>query len=163
MSVPANEFDENDLNDPNGNEPDETQRQRDPVRAQIRRLEKRVKELEPFEGRAGKAERQLEMVKAGIDLNDPKAKYFVSGYDGEITADAIKAAATEAGLIAAPPPPEGKEAAQRLDQLNASTTDVPRPGEQDAEYQNRMRAATSEAEALAVMREFGKPITSNNN
>jgi hypothetical protein len=35
-------------------------------------------------------------------MNDPKMKYFVNGYDGEISVDAIRSAALEAGFIGEP-------------------------------------------------------------
>ncbi len=57
--------------------------------------------------RGAKAQRELEMLKkelafykAGISMEDPKMKYFVKGYDGEMTADAIREAALEAGFVA---------------------------------------------------------------
>jgi len=162
MSTPTNDdFDPEPHDD---DEPDGQPQRRDPVRAELRRLQKRVKELEPFQGRATTAERQLAIAKAGVKLDDPKAKYFLAGYDGELTTDAIKAAAVEVGLVDAAPaaPPEERQAAQRLDGLNSASSSVPRPGERDAEYENRMRAATSPGEALAIMQEFGKPIAGNN-
>lgn len=57
--------------------------------------------------RGAKAQRELEMLrkelafyKAGISMEDPKMKYFVKGYDGEMTAEAIREAALEAGFMA---------------------------------------------------------------
>lgn len=57
--------------------------------------------------RGAKAQRELEMLrkelafyKAGISMDDPKMKYFVKGYDGEMTAEAIREAALEAGFVA---------------------------------------------------------------
>lgn len=57
--------------------------------------------------RGAKAQKELEMLrkelafyKAGISMEDPKMKYFVKGYDGEMTAEAIREAALEAGFMA---------------------------------------------------------------
>ena len=45
---------------------------------------------------------------AGINPDsDPRLRYFVQGYQGDLTADAIRAAATSDGFLAAPPPPGG--------------------------------------------------------
>jgi ribosomal protein L12E/L44/L45/RPP1/RPP2 len=165
MSTPTTDPFDPELDDPEGDgDPADQPKPRDPVRAELRRAQKRIKELEGDTVRAATAERQLTMIKAGVKVDDPKAKYFVSGYAGEMTADAVKAAAVEAGLVEAAPaaPPEGQQAAQRLDALNASTTSVPRPGDKNAEYQNRMRGAQNEAEALAIMREYDIPVVSNN-
>lgn len=43
--------------------------------------------------------RELAFTKAGINPDDPRMKYFVRGYDGELSADAIKTAALEAGFL----------------------------------------------------------------
>lgn len=45
--------------------------------------------------------RENAFLKAGVNPEDPKAKWLVKGYDGELTADAVRAAATEAGLLEA--------------------------------------------------------------
>lgn len=47
--------------------------------------------------------RELAFAKAGISLNDPKLKYFVKGYDGELEAEAIREAAVEAGFLTTQP------------------------------------------------------------
>ena len=44
--------------------------------------------------------RRLAFVEAGISMADPRMKYFIKGYDGEMEADAIRAAAMEAGFLA---------------------------------------------------------------
>lgn len=61
--------------------------------------------------RGSKAARENELLRkklafyeAGIPMNDPKMKYFINGYDGEISAEAIKMAALEAGFIGEPAP-----------------------------------------------------------
>jgi hypothetical protein len=38
-------------------------------------------------------------VKAGVDPNLPVAKYFMKGYEGELTAEAIREAAIEAQIV----------------------------------------------------------------
>lgn len=43
--------------------------------------------------------RELAFFKAGIDTDDPRMKYFAKGYEGELTADAVRQAAMEAGFI----------------------------------------------------------------
>lgn len=47
------------------------------------------------------AKRQLAFARAGIDPDDPKMRYFVKGYDGEMTAQAVREAAMEAGFLGA--------------------------------------------------------------
>jgi hypothetical protein len=48
-----------------------------------------------------KATRELAFVKAGVNPADKKAAYFIKGYDGDLTPDAIKAAAEDAGFLEA--------------------------------------------------------------
>lgn len=57
--------------------------------------------LEAKAARAEAAERKLAFAEAGLDLTDKKLGYFVKGYDGELSADAIRSAATDAGFLAA--------------------------------------------------------------
>jgi hypothetical protein len=73
--------------------------ERNPVRAQLRNLEAKNKELEAKLLEATDAQRKLAFVEAGVDLNAPVSRYFVKAYDGEMTADAIRQAAQEANLI----------------------------------------------------------------
>jgi hypothetical protein len=79
---------------------DETMDQgQDPVRAHMRKLEKELKQERAARAEAEAAKRELAFVKAGVPLDNPVAKYFIKGYDGEITPEAIRAAAEEANLV----------------------------------------------------------------
>lgn len=71
----------------------------DPVRAHLRKLEKELKAKDQALAEAQAAKRELAFVKAGVPLDNPVAKYFIKGYDGEITPEAIRAAAEEANLV----------------------------------------------------------------
>jgi hypothetical protein len=73
---------------------------KDPVRSRMKKLEKELQEREKQLAEAAQAQRELAFLKAGVPADNPMAKYFVKGYEGDITADAIRAAAQEAGLIA---------------------------------------------------------------
>lgn len=87
-------------------------------------LRREKRKGETAEARALAAEKDLAFMRAGIDTaTNPMAEYFVKGYDGEMTADAIKAKAIEVGLLAAPVPPppdpvkqESLAAAERISQ-----------------------------------------------
>ena len=74
------------------------QQQRDPVRSHLKKLEAENKELRQLKVEAEDAKKKLAFVEAGIDLASPMAKYFVKAYDGDMTAEAIQAAAQEAKL-----------------------------------------------------------------
>ena len=64
--------------------------ERNPVRAQLRNLEAKNKELEAKLLQATEAQNKLAFVEAGVDLNAPISRYFIKGYDGEMTAEAIR-------------------------------------------------------------------------
>lgn len=66
------------------------------------------RELRIAKNKATTAERELAGLKrleafraAGIDPNDAKQKFFVAGYDGDLAADKIKAAAVASGFLTA--------------------------------------------------------------
>jgi hypothetical protein len=63
---------------------------RNPLRAQMKRMEKELKALREEAATGKQATRALEFAKAGVSLDDPKAKWFLKGYDGDLTAEAIK-------------------------------------------------------------------------
>ena len=103
--------------------------------AQLRQQQKAAKALE----------RENAFLKAGInpdDKDNPMVGYFAKGYDGPLEADAIKAAATAAGIIgkkepAAPPATETKPGTpadqQQGDDGGDSTPAPPTMGDPDAE------------------------------
>ena len=130
---------------------DEAQDQatRNPVRARMRELEDRNKALEAQAKEAEGARRELAFVKAGVDPDSAAAKYFVKGYDGELTAEAIRAAAEEASLI----PSQKKEVAAEQQAWNrvaqasraGETSDVP------VDYTQRLNNANSADEVMALL------------
>jgi hypothetical protein len=68
----------------------------------IRDLEKRAKDAERVRAEADEARRELAFLKAGIDLDSPQGKLFAKAYDGEFTVDAVRASATEYGVLETP-------------------------------------------------------------
>lgn len=72
------------------------------------------KQLDALERRAkagDAAVRRAAFLEAGVDMAHPGASYFVKGYDGEVSADAIRKAAEEAGFLAKPQAPSSTGAA----------------------------------------------------
>ncbi len=68
-----------------------------------RKLENRATSAEAraevAEAKLASYERQDTFRSAGIDLNDPRVKYFVKGYEGELDVDAIRMEAEAAGFL----------------------------------------------------------------
>lgn len=94
------DYDDQDDFDQNDDQQDEPQPDRNPLRAELRKAQKEAKAFKA-EAEAGKtAVRELAFLRAGIDLKAPGAKSFVKAYDGELTAEAITAAAVEDGIVA---------------------------------------------------------------
>lgn len=117
----------------------------EPTIQQLRDRAARASELEKSE--AAK-DRQIAFLKAGIDPDDSRMSYFVNGYQGELTKEAIVAEGTKAGFIveASPEPPaeeappaEGRTAPtadqQEMEAINDSvrqdTAPVGSPPEED--------------------------------
>lgn len=126
-----------------------------------RMLEAELAARKAAEEKAAKVERELAFAKAGIDLADPKTKYFVAGYDGEIDPEKIRAAALDAGFLAPPEPqvlPEELAQHQQVAALAAGAQAV--DFDQNAEYQTAISQARSKEEVLALMDRFGSPRTS---
>lgn len=108
-----------------------------------RKQEKAVKDAQ---AEVDKVKRENAFIRAGID---PEAKgiasYFVKGYDGEITTEAIQAAAIEAGVLqAAPPGPEQQEALA-AQQAAARVAGLSQGGEQAPAADEAAQSALEEA------------------
>lgn len=149
--MPA-EVDEVDDDDTDYDTPAMTQ-----LRRQVKNLEKKLAASAEAEQRAAAAEKRAAFAEAGIPT-EGQAVYFRKGYDGEMTADAIKAAAIEAGFLQAPSATNAAEDAHdRVSDASAGAPGVTR----EADYEAAMYHAAANGgtdEILAVMRQYGKPI-----
>jgi hypothetical protein len=142
------------LYDDDGNEltPDEAmqylqEQQQAPPQQQgrpfVRDLEQRLNQTQTkaaqAEERAKAAERKLAFVEAGVPLMNadgtpnPLANYFVNGYQGEVTPDAIRAEATSLGLLAqqAPVPQAAPPQQTVFGQMAEATQGQVTPGTRD--------------------------------
>lgn len=70
------------------------------LRRKLREAEKTAHGNAEAAARAEAAERELAFLKAGVDPAKPAATWFIKGYDGDLSTDAIKKAAGDAGLLA---------------------------------------------------------------
>lgn len=115
------------------------------------------RQLERKAAKADALARENAFLKAGVNPDDPKAKWLVKGYDGDLTPEAIKTAALEAGVLKAETgeardeiPDEEKQAHERL----ADTTrGAGSGGERD--FHAEMMAAETPAELDRIAREAG--------
>jgi hypothetical protein len=122
---------------------------KDPVRARMRELEQQVKAFEAKAKEAEAAQRELAFVKAGVDPDSAAAKYFVKGYDGELTPEAIRAAAEEANLVSS----EKKEVAGEQQAWNrvAQASRAGETSEPPVDYVQRFNNTKSADEVMALI------------
>jgi hypothetical protein len=146
------------------NEDDETPKTVTLSRSQIRALEKKAKERDDLATQLAQLTAERTFIEAGIDPKNTQHQYFMRGYDGEITVDAIKAKATEAGFLSAPEPDAEQTAALEAGQrVAAAASGAPAAGAaNEASIRAEMEAAqkTGGKEAvLAVARKYGAVLT----
>lgn len=128
---------------------------RNPVRARMKELEKEAAELRKQIADAEAAKRELAFVKAGIDPNSPMSKYFMKGYDGELSPEAIRQAAVEAQLISPPEAtPTQVEAAgwQKIAKIAAGSQTAQPP----VDWSQRLQNAESPKEVEAILAEYAR-------
>jgi ribosomal protein L12E/L44/L45/RPP1/RPP2 len=124
---------------------------KDPVRARMKQLEKELQQSKQALTEAEAIKRENAFMKAGIPMDDPMAKYFVKGYDGEITPEAIRSAAEEAQLIA-----KAAENAQAKSEADAWSrlTRAQRAGETSepvADWNTKLNQARNEKEVMQIL------------
>lgn len=82
---------------------DEKPQRSDSEWAELRRAKKAKQKAEQ---ELSTLKREMAFTKAGVDTDDPRFSYFVKGYEGELTAEAIRAEAVKAGFISETVEPE---------------------------------------------------------
>jgi hypothetical protein len=142
MSNIADEFYEDD---------DDQPQESNPVRARMKQLEKENREIKKLLAEQEAAAKELAFVKAGIDLNNPMSKYFVKGYDGDLSPEAIRLAAEEAQLVT-PQPQVLDQDKQAWQTANKVATGAETASEGPS-WMKRIQNAESEQELMAVFAE----------
>jgi hypothetical protein len=69
----------------------------------IKSLRAAAKGKKQLEQELAELKRELAFARAGLPMSDPKMNYFIKGYDGELSAEAIRQAALDAGFLASQP------------------------------------------------------------
>ena len=125
--------------------------ERNPVRAQLRNLEAKNKELEAKLSEAAEAQRKLAFVEAGVDITSPASRYFVKGYDGEMTADAIRQAAQETNLIGAMQTKPEVQAEQQAWNRVSKAKSLGENSEPESDWNTKIRNAKSQDEVMQLL------------
>lgn len=130
----------------------------------VRKLEQEAKEgkrakaeAEEVKAELAKAKRDLALAQAGIDVNSPTGKLFVKGYDGEPTVEAIKAAASEYGLLPTSQAPDVKQELDAMDRVASASTASAPVGSPNA--LDELRKAENPEQVLKVLRANGVSIS----
>jgi hypothetical protein len=132
-------------------------------RHHIRDLEAKAREADDLRARLTELERDNAFTRAlGPAAEHPGTKYFVKGYEGELTVDAIRAAASEAGFLTEPEQqragasPEELSAHQRM---AAASTGAGTSGAIPLE--DAIAQAGSAEEVMTLMERAGFPTSRN--
>lgn len=136
--------------------PDEPDSQTPEPNDDIRRLREKAEGFDKATAELAAVNRRLAFAEAGLPAA-PWRTYFDKGYEGELTAEAIKAAATEAGFLEAPKPPEQTTPEERathgrVADASAGATSAP-PVDWAAEY----AAAKTPEQVMAIVQRQGIP------
>jgi len=116
-----------------------------------------------MEAELNATKRELAFAKAGLPMNDPRMNYFIKGYEGDMTAEAIFEAASEAGFIQVQEAPKDNAvnaAAAAQHRVMAASTGVGYEGMSDDAAMAQLEAAMEEGgidAMLDVARQFGIP------
>ena len=124
---------------------------KNPIRDRMKQLEAEKAELRAELDAVQGAARELAFVKAGIDPELPISKYFVKAYDGELSADAIREAGIEAGLLKDTQADSIKQEAgtwNRTNQIAAGSDSEP-----PVDFVQRISQAKSQAEVEKLLAE----------
>lgn len=130
---------------------------------QLREAMKRAQQAaDEATARAEAAERRAAFADAGLHTLTPAQRELLNnGYKGELTSEAIKAFAQEAGFLPTDPAPEPDVSAQAQGRIaQASGTAVPVPSEQTRIQELQAAAANGKEALLAQIREHGVAVGS---
>jgi hypothetical protein len=130
---------------------DQMESQSNPVRQRMKQLEKENRETKKLLAELQNQAKELAFVKAGLDMNSPMAKYFVKGYDGELSPEAIREAAMEAQLITPTPAvnEDDRNAWRETNRIANGSEVSPEP----KGWAERINQAESEAELMSIFAE----------
>jgi hypothetical protein len=129
----------------------------------IKSLRRAASSKKKLEQELNQLKRELAFAKAGLPMDDPRMNYFIKGYDGEMTAEAIRQSALEAGFLASQvqgEDPSVTAAAAAQQRVMSASSGVSYEGLSEeaalAQLESAMEEGGIEA-MLEVARQFGIP------
>jgi hypothetical protein len=144
-------------------DPEELEDQLEALKAELEAAKNQAAELAVQAESGAQAARELAFKNAGLP-DSPTARFFADKYDGEASADAIRQAALEAGILEEAPSPAAQEAAQgqyQMAQMSASGQPGIVPGSEEQMWREFEQALTSGSmnpamDAQAVLLRYGR-------
>lgn len=125
----------------------------------LRALRKASKERNDLTSQLQARDRELAFAKAKLDFDDPRLKYFIKGYDGDLTPEAIRAQAEADGFFQQQKQgtkPEDVKAQQRLAKASSGASETQAP-----ELGDLIRQAESPDDVMKLMIQAGYPTVWN--
>lgn len=124
----------------------------------IRTLRQKLKKAEAQAAQVGPLQTENALLNAGLGgLSDKQRKALIATHEGEMTPEALKAAAAELGFPIAteaePEPEVPAEAQDALERMQQATSGAQPSEGQELTLDDRIKAAKSPQELEAIMRE----------
>lgn len=131
----------------------------------LKNLRQAFKERNDLATKTSQYERELAFAKAKLDLEDPKIGYFMKGYDGDLTPDAIRERAEADGFLTPPPTNQNQsdnrgdmQAQQRIARASAGAGETSLP-----DLAELIAQANSPEEVMKLVQSAGDIPTSWDN
>lgn len=134
----------------------------------IKSLRKAASRAKKLEQELSQMQRELAFFKAGIPQDDPKMRYFIKGYEGDLESDAIRTAAMQAGFLQAQQNPEQAQVQETIaaeSRVMAASAGAVAEDTSEAAAIARLEAALNEGgidAMLDVARQYGVPTSYDN-
>lgn len=125
----------------------------------LRNLRNAAKERDTLSAQVNAQNRELAFARAKIDIDDPKLKYFVKGYEGDLTPEAIRAQAEADGFFQKSQAVDNRQdmaGQQRIANASSGAGETATP-----DLAAKLRDASSQEEVMALMIEAGYPTSWN--
>lgn len=159
--------DENINDDDSNEEDDQLEGNVQIARKDMKALRAQAKKATAAETKLASLEREMAFSRAKIDTEDPKMSYFIKGYEGDLTSDAIRAEAEKAGFLipAGTGNGTGNAGSSGADRGSIERiTDASRGGGTNVDNTNleeAIRNAKDPNEVMALMTKAGYPTPLN--
>lgn len=125
----------------------------------LKELRRKAREHDKLMAQIQQKDRELAFAKAKLDLDDPKLKYFIKGYEGDLTPEAIREQAISDGFLPKPEPTVPSEELTSQQRIAAASSGA---GETPQTNLNELLGqANSPEEVMKLVAQAGLPTSWN--